>query len=314
MFQCSDWKEIANYFLRSNSSLLVVMEAIVGCIRHISEHCSKKNNSSLMNIANYEDKVLDYISYLLEKYPKVLNFKDGNDYNRNLLHKLMDRSSTNQSCKLIAYFLRYSKDLLRHGDLNNKLPLHIYICAESKKPFTCFAIFNLLVSYYPESVSHIDFNGNSILHYQCPLSILSVVCQSHPKLLHHRNEDGKIPLHLAFPVFYDVVDFFLERVQILCNADPSTCQVRCEHQYDEEDYEYEYDEGFIALHFLLENTRIRISQCIEFLLRIYPAAVNIAGADGRTPYSLLLDNRHETPHPNFLRLVLRVNPSMDFDR
>ena len=308
MLQCDNWKDIVNCFLNVNSCPLVIMDAIIGCVRHINDGFKKMNNTPLVFTQSYENEVLEFICYLLDKYPEVINFLDTLD-NKNLLHRLLNFPN-NLSLKLINIFLGYNKDLVRQFDSDGRLPLHIYAQYHYEENVDCDIIFNLLVSLYPESVPIIDHLGESILHYDSPFSVLTFVCQHYPELLRHRIKAGRTPLHELLGFYTDAdISNFVKRIQIMYNSDPSICELRCEisdHYTDVESIE-----GYLPLHLFIRNCDSKIMntdnyiQCLKFLLNIYPAAVNIRGKDGLTPYSIAR-LRNTDVNDKVRRLLLKV--------
>ena len=199
--------------------------------------------------------------------------------------------------------------------------------ATTKKKIDYLSIFKFLVNIYPESVTHIDLYGNSVLHLGPHYTVLLNVCQSYPELLRHRNNAGRIPLHEIIIKYsqtplHEIINTYVsstlvEKVQIMCNTDPSICELKCQVP-EGAGLDVESVGGYLPLHILNDCIDARsflndYIQCTKLLICCYPAAVNITGNDGMTPYALAL-HKDDAANPCLIRLLLKAYPLMNLNK
>ena len=311
MTRTNDWKDIAQCFLEADSSLSVVGNAIEGCLKTFT-------NKRIKNYSKLEDEVFEFISTLLIKFLKVAAFI--NEYGQSILHQLMSYHHVPSTLciQLINLILHYSKGIIKKVDGEGYLPIHSLMEYHSEGFTNRLAIFNHLVSIYPESVTKITVNNDNVLHINTgDCAIVVAVCEKYPELLFKKNGHGRIPLHelMSYLSIFEDKPVLLNVIKVMCEVNREICELPTENDTDVSIW----DNGYFALHYLVSyicdpdfGHEPMVLDVLKLLLLIYPAAVDIPADNGETPYLMLVSNKNV--NPLFLRLLLRSHPTLDRQR
>ena len=314
ILQKNNWKEITKCFLEADCSLPVLVDAIEGCYRALSDN--KIQNTKLL----LESEVFVFISALFANYPQLTDYLDEYHSDQTILHHLLEFPcmSNKFCCKLIRLFLRYEKGMIERCDCDGNLPIHIFMENSVKDRFP---IFLRLVKAFPESITVTNDDGENVLHQVVgDQLIVRLLCQQCPELLIQKNNYGLIPLHCHLDDLNIHCD--LNIIKIMCEINPDICKVAYEDtnnieelnedeaEWDDEQIYSKRHDKYLALHFLTNQickhweyiTDLRfkmIEDVLRLLLRIYPAAANIPVSDGKTPCKMILEalKNHHVIHP-----------------
>jgi ankyrin repeat protein len=195
-------------------------------------------------------------------------------------------------------------------DEDGYLPIHV--AAE----YSCVDVVKFLHKAWPESISMLAGNDNSLLHLAVMndtsdiadvIAKVRYICDQCPALLHLKNSDGNTPL---FYILKNVGRFNFECVKILCRVDPTVARDRCTPPTTLNWYGHS---GRLPLHILIDchspNLEVSVEgDCFRLLLRLYPAAAGIEDGLSRSPYDLAVGCGLS---PYFKRLLLAADPTID---
>lgn len=183
-----DWKDVANIFLEfwtlSQDALVPLMMTEWSILHH---YLVRNLGLKYLNI---------YVSTLLMKYPEVAYTVDFEG--RNLLHILTSCSliPNDFSSRYISLLLVYNGDMIKNLDIYKNLLIRTFVEYYYSKCQDHLAIFDILVSIYPESVSVSDIRGYSLLHSAwSDICFITMLSKRYPYFLRQQNNQALKRLH-----------------------------------------------------------------------------------------------------------------------
>jgi ankyrin repeat protein len=280
-----------------DSSVEVVSSGIIGCFRSFND-CLHQD----VSIGSRGEKSLILLGILLDANPAVTNYDDSE-----IFHEACYCLRGELGISVLTLLL--SKDaqavkVIRDGNL----PVHV------AAKHSCLEVLKFLLKAYPQSISMLGHNGNSLLHQVAydRVSDPSVVTakmqylsNQFPALLRLKDGQGCIPLHCIFATF-SRINF--ECVKFLCDLDPTLAREK-----DTLPDSPSISSGELPLHYLLSyhDQITDVSDegdCVRYLLRLYPEAAGIKDSQLMSPYNIAVVGEVSI---TLQRCMLSADPTID---
>ena len=261
---------------------------------------------------------------LLEKFDSLCTFIDWNvlqefevDLLNHLLHHCCSRSTLPSSVciSLMQRLVAIHPDVVKE-EVQGKLPIHDAAASDCS-----VEVMEFLLGLYPESATIFttETRRANLLHLVVRSNVkraakVSYLCSRYPEMIHQRNGEGKIPLHLALENSY----LDVPTVQLLFKVGglelvrtPIVHPTKSSYSFN----------GWLPLHSFMTSYSLRWSSSpsplsdvavfFRLMLRWYPEAAGTEagnGTDKKTPYQLAVKNELD---PYYLRLLLRAAPNLN---
>jgi hypothetical protein len=182
---------------------------------------------------------------------------------------------------------------------------------------SCVDVVKFLHKAWPESMSMLDGEKNSLLHGAIIDEISDIadviakvkyLCDQCPALIHLKDKEGDTAL--LYTCTSDIFNF--ECMRTLCNIDATVVRDKCTPSDVNE-----HGSGWLPLHAFVQHQSQKISELsnegngFRLLLRLYPAAAGIGDDKSESPYDIAVSKNLSA---YFLRLLLSADPTIDPER
>jgi ankyrin repeat protein len=277
--------------IEADSSVEVIHDGII---------CSydKYDNSLHQDISpgSRGEKILTLIQNLLNANPTVMKYNGT----RNIFHEACSKLKGQLGIAVLSLLLTHDSTAVKSVG-NGYLPIHLAALN------SCLDVLKFLHKLYPESISMLDEEGQSLLHLatldndsNCAAANIKVqyLCDQCPALIYLKDNDGYTPLHTA------VCNLRLnyEGVKILCNVDRTVVREK-------------FNSGQLPLLLLIlyrcGSGTLEVSDLGDYfrlILSLYPAAAGIEDDGYRSPYDWA---RIKGMKSYFRRILLLADPTID---
>jgi hypothetical protein len=297
------FREMVACLLEVDSSEEVVYDAIYECIGTYVESESKDHQ---IFPGSRGERMVTLLSILLEANLDALKYHDSC-----LFHHACQYLRGELGVVVLSLFIAKNSTgvrVVRSGCL----PIHYAAM------YSSLDVMKLLQRAYPESLSMLVDNGDTLLHrvfYGYTKDITNMrdkvqyLCDQCPAFIHQKNDNGYTPLHLAF-AYSQKLD--VNSVICLCVADETVLRDKCTPS----DINYLRFQQ-LPLHLLITHMSsygIPRSEILEeahyfrLFLRLYPASAGIKDGHLISPCDLAVS---ENLSVYFIRLLLNADPTID---
>jgi ankyrin repeat protein len=281
-----------------DSTVEVIYDGVISCLRSYNK-CLHQDTLPGSRSANS----LILLGTFLNANPTVVKYD-----NFNIFHAACIYLKGELCISVLSLFLLKDSSGIKTNK-NGNLLIHWAVDR------SCVDVLKFLHKAWPESITFLDDDENSVLHRAIIDEISDVanviakvkyLCDQCPGLIHLQDYIGNTALHYACS---NSISSF-ELVKILCDGDRSgiglnVVRRRCTPF------------GHLPLHTLIETQSQKISElsnegnCFRLLLRLHPAAAGIEDDNSESPYDMAVS---EGLSAYFLRLLLSADPTIDPER
>jgi ankyrin repeat protein len=293
------FREMVACLLEVDSSEEVVYDAIYECRGTYVESESKDPQ---IFPGSRGERMVTLLSILLEANLDALKHRDSW-----VFHHACEHLRGELGVVVLSSFLAKNSTGVR-VDHSGYLPIHYAAM------YSSLDVMKLLQKAYPESLSMLGNDGNTLLHtvfYGMSKDITNVrdkvqyLCDQCPAFIHQKNNNGDTPLHSTL-ANVNILD--IDSMICLCKADGTVVRDKCTSP-DSNDEEFEQ----LPLHFLIACKFLTSeisdeADCFRLFLSHYPASAGIKDGHLISPYDLAVS---ENLSVYFIRLLLNADPTID---